>query len=122
MRKLLTTWIKSHASNQVLPQVTLRNFCEMESLHSSFAAYLANMLTPHSWIDARMLYAASAVFELQIVMIVGDGEPQLIAAHTVAGRSDPLPMAVIANVCNVHFWALTPTIADIPIPREHRMG
>ena len=59
-----------------------------------------------------MLLAASGFFELQIVMLVGREEPQLLISPTVVGREE-LPVATMACIANIHFMALQ---ADTGMP------
>jgi len=114
LRKLLVQWVKSHSSTSVLPDLTLRALCCMDSHYTSFDKYLEAMGKPCVWIDTPMLYAASAVFEMQIIVFVGSGEPQLVAAAPIAGRTCDTPIAVIANVNNIHF------LPSFRPPRRHQ--
>ena len=59
-----------------------------------------------------MLLAASGFFELQIVMLVGREEPQVLISPTVVGREE-LPVATMACIANIHFMALQ---ADTGMP------
>ena len=105
IRLLLLMWISDHASQEVLPEVTVESWVSMEAEYGTLQKYLDHMRKPRSWIDAPMLIATSAVFEVQLVCPTP--EPQLIVAPSVLGCSE-LPILMLANVNNVHFYALCP--------------
>ena len=109
IRRLLVQWLRSPAGSAVVPDMSVRQWIEfeMETQYASFESYLAAMTRAGTWIDTAMMYAASAVFGVQIVMLIGRDEPQLIAAAPILGRNG-VPVALIANLANIHFFALKP--------------
>jgi len=107
IRKSLVSWIWAHPQVQILPSTTITDIVIMEGVHRTLSDYCGTMGKPFEWIDTPMLWAASAVFECQLVMFMGSGEPQLLVAPSVAGRST-LPVMSVASVNNVHFMALRP--------------
>ena len=107
IRKMVVKWLRRHSCDEVLQGVSIQEWSMMESYYTSFNEYLAGMQTQATWVDTPFLYAATAVFNLQIVMLVGRGEPQLLASPQVMSSSVS-PVATLANVNNVHFMALQP--------------
>ena len=91
----------------MVPGVTIADWVTMEGGHADMAAYVAHMHQSGVWVDTPMLYAASAVYGMQIICFVGSGDPQAIIAPAVASLPEA-PMCTIANVNNVHFFALHP--------------
>ena len=105
---------------QIAPGVSFEQWVTMEGFES-MAAYIAHMQRPGTWVDTPMLTAASGLFGMQIIVFVGRGDPQLLAAPSVQNLLIA-PMATIACVANVHFFAVHPEVHDvdthIPQPAE----
>ena len=77
----------------------------MEGRWADWGAYLEAMATKRTWIDTPVLIAASALFQCQIVCLLSSTpEPQLIASPTLTVSGD-IPMFLMANVGNWHFFA-----------------
>ena len=89
----------------------------MEGRYSSWEAYLKAMQTSKVWVDTPFLYAASAVFEMQFHILLSNTEPQLLVASHVAGYTD-LSVGLVANLGNVHFYALEPDTTTLPLQDE----
>ena len=106
-RAQLAKWVETHAAMSLMPDVTLADLVLMDKRYTSIADYARVMSRPRAWVDSPMLVAASGFFEIQLVVFVGKGEPQLLISPTVSGR-DELPVVVIACVANVHYMALLP--------------
>ena len=79
IRRLCGAWLRRHSANQVIPGVTVNEWVMMGSLHSSFASHIQSWEQPGTWVEAPLLHAASAVFNLQIVVFLCHCEPPLIA-------------------------------------------
>lgn len=107
IRKTLGAWLWAHPQMQVAPSVTIADIVKMEGIYVTLSDYVRAMQSPRVWVDTPMLWAASAVFEMQFITLVGQGEPQLIIAPNLVGR-DQVPVAAIANISNTHFMALIP--------------
>lgn len=117
MRLLLINWIDNNKGVEILEGVSLENLILMDPSYATFADYLARMSLNRVWIDTPMLLAASALFNIQISVLLGRGEPQLVAAPNVRSLKRA-PLVSVANVNNQHFYALYPetgedTIEDI---------
>ena len=97
-------WIRDHLSLELLPGTTIEQYVQMED-GDSIGTYVDGMKNMGKWIDTLMLFAASAVFNIQFVCLMP--EPQLICAPSLLGQQSLLVCA-IANLCNLHFWALEP--------------
>ena len=101
MRLMMCIWIRDNASVEVLPGTTIEQYVQMDG--DSIDTYCVGMRQPGAWIDTLMLFAASAVFNIQLVCLMP--EPQLICAPSFVGQQSLLVCA-IANLW--HFWALEP--------------
>ncbi len=108
LRQKLVAWLQQNASHELLPSLTVREWVDMDGTYGSFEHYLSDMRLPRRWIDTPMLYAASAALHMQIVCLLSSGEPNLIAARSVQESTGAVPVALIANIGNVQFWALLP--------------
>lgn len=110
IRLMLVLWICRNRNVEMLPSLTLANLIAMETSRG-FDEYVATMKQPREWVDTPMLLAMTAVFEVQLVVFVGPGEPQLVAAPSITaiGRSSEVPVCLFANRNNVHFYACRPT-------------
>jgi hypothetical protein len=104
MRLLACMWVRDNEETELVPQVTVAQWVAMEGAES-VPSYIAAMRLPRVWIDTLVLVALSAVFEIQYVCF--SPVPQLIVAPTLANCKE-LPVAIIANVANVHFYAVHP--------------
>ena len=91
----------------MVPGVSLSDLVLMEQRYTSVRDYARAMSASRVWIDTPMLVAASAIFEVQIVVFVGAGEPHLLMSPTLAGRSQ-IHTITLACISNVHFVALRP--------------
>ena len=107
VRVQLAKWVETHAAMSLMPNVTLADLVLMEQRYTSVVDYVRVMSQPRAWVDSPMLVAASGFFEIQIVMLAGDKEPQLLISPTVVGR-DKLPAVAMACIANVHYIALRP--------------
>ena len=112
MRLKLLIWIRQHANLEIVPGMTLEDLICMDTNVQSINDYTQHMRKPHTWIDTPMLLAATAVFHMQLVIIMGKAEPQLIASTCIMGHAE-LPVAAIARVNNKRFMALFPA----PLPQ-----
>ena len=106
LRLQLLIWLKNNAAAEILPGLSIADWAIMDG-QPSFVSYISHMRNPHVWVDTPMLHAASAVLGLQIVCFMGSPEPSIIAAPNVLSQAES-PVAVIANVGNLHFYALGP--------------
>lgn len=107
LRLMLLIWVRDNRATEAIPGVSVEQWIEMEGF-VSFEEYGATMRQPRAWFDTPMFVAASSVFSMQIVCFVEGSEPQLIIAPEFAATSSDLPVALIANTCNVHFYGCEP--------------
>ena len=107
IRETCAAWVEAHACMMLVPGVSLSDLVLMEQRYTSVRDYARAMSASKVWIDTPMLVAASAIFEVQIVMFVGAGEPHLLMSPTLAGRSQ-IHTITLACISNVHFVALRP--------------
>ena len=128
LRNILVHWMRTHPSVTIVDGVSLQELAIMEGRWADWSAYLEAMATKRTWIDTPVLIAASALFQCQFVCFLNRApEPQLIASPTLTASGD-IPMFLIANVGNWHFFALRPLChdlgsgpgADAPAPVEER--
>lgn len=110
LRIMLLIWIREHANTEVVPDVTISAWVQMEG-YASLEEYMATMRVPRTWVDTPMMLAASGVFDMQMVCWVGPGEPELIIAPEHAASNKNLPVALIANCGNIHYYAVEPDVA-----------
>jgi hypothetical protein len=111
MRIMLLIWVRDNKDVEIVPCVKLTQLIEMETAGRT-SAYIEMMSHPRVWIDTPMLLAMSAVFNVQLVVFLGLQEPQLVAAPSVAASPSEVPVCLIANRSNVHFYACRPRPAD----------
>ena len=83
--------------------------------YSDLPQYIKTMAVPGSWFDTPMLLAASAVYEMQILCILPDTDPQVIMAAEVSRSAAEIPVCLLANLGNFHFWACE--LAPVAPPR-----
>ena len=126
LRNILVHWMRTHPSVTIVDGVSLQELAIMEGRWADWGAYLEAMATKRTWIDTPVLIAASALFQCQIVCLLSSTpEPQLIASPTLTVSGD-IPVFLMANVGNWHFFALRPLHhglgfglgADAPAPVE----
>ena len=113
MRLQLLIWLQANRELEIAPGVSIAHWTSMEG-YENFNAYVAHVHTSGVWIDTPMLFAASAVYGVQIVCFVGKGEPEAIIAPSVADLPE-VPVCTIANINNVHFVALRPDQCEAPV-------
>lgn len=111
MRLLLLVWVRNNIDLEIIPSVTLAQLIEMETGGGPLA-YFEMMRCRGAWIDTPMLVAMTAVFNVQVVVFLGLAEPQLVAAPSVADSTSEVPVCLMANRGNVHFYACRPRPAD----------
>ena len=128
LRNILVHWMRTHPSVTIVDGVSLQELAMMEGRWADWGAYLEAMVTKRTWIDTPVLIAASALFQCQIVCLLNStSEPQLIASPTLIASGD-IPVFLMANVGNWHFFALrlprhdlgSGPGADAPAPVEER--
>ena len=74
MRQMLIKWLRAHKNQEILPHMTVEQFVVSDTGPYHFASmneYLEHMAVNDQWIDHIMLYAISAVFEVQLLVFVG---------------------------------------------------
>lgn len=113
VRLHLLIWLQANRRVEIVPGVSVEQWATMEE-YENMNAYVAHMHTSGVWIDTPMLFAASAVYGVQIVCFVGKGEPEAIIAPSVAVLQEA-PVCTIANINNVHFVALHPDQCEAPV-------
>ena len=110
LRLKLLMWIRSHGAEEVVPDVTISDWVEMDG-YSSLSHYIEQMKLEKAWIDTPMLLAASAVFELQLLVFLDDGRPHLPASQQMQ-KKNSAQVCLLANTLNVHFFAVRPVPRD----------
>ena len=111
MRLMLLLWIRKNRDVLLAPDLTVGQLAVVDG-QEPLEHYIHNMAKQGEWIDTPMLLAASAVFHVQLICFVGHGEAQLLAAPSIVGLSEDVPVAFIANANNVHFYACRPAASD----------
>ena len=106
LRLSLAIWLRDLPAEELIPDTSLSDWVRMEG-YSSFGAYLKHMKVAKTWIDSPMLYAASALFRLQLVIFLDDGRPHLLAARVIE-QQESGHLALLANIRRCHFQALQP--------------
>ena len=106
LRLGLLLWIKDNEHEEILPDVRLLDWMVMEG-YTSKADYISAMKQDGEWIDTLMLFAASAVFQAQVVVFLEDGSPHVLAAPDVQAMASS-PIFLLANIGNVHFYGVRP--------------
>ncbi len=104
VRQRLCDWALHHRRVEILPGVSFTDFITMEGIYTSLEAWANDMRTSHVWADELFLYAASALFECQIVIWNSGEEPQLLVSPTLQGMQE-IPVMVIACINRQHFVA-----------------
>lgn len=113
MRLQLLIYVRDHRDTEVVPSVTLSDLLNMAGF-SSVTAYIEHMRNPQVWIDTPMLWAMAGVYNVQLVVYVGAGSPQVIIAPDAMAEHKVLT-AYFGNYSNVHFWALEPDTGPPPL-------
>ena len=116
LRLKLLIWLKDNLDHEMMPQLAVRDWLVMDG-DASCDAYLKRMRQPGEWVDCPMLYAASAILAVQLVCFLTNGDPQVVVASTIS-HLDDLPILLLANADNMHFWAVEPS-DDIGAPILH---
>ena len=106
LRAKVVKWLSLHPTTEVLPEVTLTDYVQMDGIYATWKAYLDNIRRPYEWVDTLAFIAASALFKVQFLVLVGNAEPQLLVAPSVILEGRGVPLAAIANIGNFHFYAL----------------
>lgn len=108
LRIMLLLYLREHSQCQLVPGVTVEQWLQMEG-HENTGNYITAMRVERTWVDSPMLWAASGLFGMQVVVFCP--QPQLIVCPEVMGQA-LAPVAIIANTGNLHFWALQPISRD----------
>ena len=111
LRLGLLLWIKDNEHEEILPDVRLLDWMVMEG-YTSKADYISAMKQDGEWIDTLMLFAASAVFQAQVVVFLEDGSPHVLAAPDVQAMASS-PIFLLANIGNVHFYGVRPLPTEV---------
>jgi len=106
LRKMLVKWIRRNRAVALQHDFSIEQLVGME--HSSFAEYCDSMEQDGVWIDTVVLIAASDVLRIQLVVLLGNCEPQLVASPHVQNL-ETAPVVSLANVGNFHFFACEAT-------------
>ncbi|OLQ15572.1 hypothetical protein AK812_SmicGene152 [Symbiodinium microadriaticum] len=106
LRLGLLVWIRDNEHQEILPDVTLRDWMIMEG-YASKADYIKAMRQDGEWIDTLMLFAASTVFRAQLLVFLEDGSSHVLAAPEVQAMASS-PILLLGNIGNVHFYGVRP--------------
>ena len=107
LRLKLCLWLKQHKALELVPEVTVEEWVAMDG-HNNIDEYILYMKEDHVWIDTPMLYAASALFQLQFMIFLAAGEAQLLVANELHERGGKAQVGLLANVGNYHFFSVRP--------------
>lgn len=121
LRLKFLIWLKQNLDHEMLPQLTVGDWMLMDG-DVSHGAYLKRMRECGEWIDCPMLYGASATLQVQLVCFLAHGVPQIVVANTNRHAND-LPILLLANANNTHFWAVEPSEnIGTPMPSRATKG
>ena len=84
LRLLLLIWIRDHAAEELVPSMSVEDWILIEGKHSTLGEYIAAMSRSGEWFDTPMLYAVSAVFGVQLVILTP--EPLLLCAASAVSK------------------------------------
>ena len=110
LRLQLCIWLKQNCDLKALPDLTLSDWMCLDE-HETVDAYIAHMRQDGAWLDTVMLYAASALLNLQFLIFLPDSGPQLLAARNVQ-ESGKAAVGLLANLRNQHFYAVQPVTTE----------
>ena len=113
LRDMLLLWVRQNAGLEIVEGTTIGQWIQMEG-YGSVEEYIQYMCVPRTWVDTPMLMAASGVFNMQFIVFVGPGEPELIVAPQHMSSNQDLPVGFLANCGNVHYYACEPDAGDEP--------
>ena len=111
LRLGLLVWIRDNEHLEILPEVRLLDWIAMEGYRSKHD-YISAMRKDGEWIDTLMLYAASAVLRVQIVVFLEDGSAHVLAAPEVQ-QMESSSILLLANVGNRHFYGVRPLPTEV---------
>ena len=81
----------------------------MSSHHESYSDHIARMATDGQWVDASVIHALAAMFQVDFLVFQSKMSPMIVGHSITAGETcEPLAMINLAMVNDLHFWGVRP--------------
>ena len=110
LREAAKQWMMREGSTEVWAGMAFKDLAmSMSSHRESYSDYIVRMAKDCEWVDANVIHALSAIFQVDCLVFQSKMSPMIVGHSITAGETcEPLAMTNLAMVNDLHFWGVRP--------------